>query len=173
MPPYFYFLTLMALRVFREARVDVAVLEVGLGGRWDATNVVPAPAVCAITALGYDHMEILGSTLTLIAGEKAGILKAGVPAITCPQPDEAAAVLRSQAQLLQAWLAALRRPLLTMCRPGALDGGSSPCRADAGGDAMRPGPGWGSPAPECRAGSAAVPAVGCTHAADVRDGAGR
>lgn len=102
MPPYFYFLTLMALRVFREARVDVAVLEVGLGGRWDATNVVPAPVVCAITALGYDHMEILGSTLTLIAGEKAGILKTGVPAITCPQPEEAAAVLRSQAQLLQA-----------------------------------------------------------------------
>lgn len=101
MPPYFYFLTLLALRVFHAERVDVAVLEVGLGGRWDATNVVPAPAVSGITSLGYDHMDILGHTLTLIAGEKAGIMKRGVPAFTTEQPEEAAAVLRARAEELQ------------------------------------------------------------------------
>ena len=101
MPPYFYFLTLLSLRVFHAERVDVVVLEVGLGGRWDATNVVPAPVVCGITSLGYDHMDILGHTLTLIAGEKAGILKRGVPAVTTEQPEEAAAVLRARAGELQ------------------------------------------------------------------------
>jgi len=101
MPPYFYFLTLLALRVFHAERVDVAVLEVGLGGKWDATNVVPAPAVCGITSLGYDHMDILGHTLTLIAGEKAGIMKRGVPAVTTEQPEEAAAVLRARAAEMQ------------------------------------------------------------------------
>ena len=103
-PPYFYFLTLLALRVFHAERVDVAVLEVGLGGRWDATNVVPAPAVCGITSLGYDHMEILGHTLTLIAGEKAGIMKPGVPTVTTDQPDEALHVLEQRARDLKARL---------------------------------------------------------------------
>jgi folylpolyglutamate synthase len=111
-PPYFYFLTLLALRVFHAERVDVAVLEVGLGGRWDATNVVPAPAVCGITSLGYDHMDILGHTLTLIAGEKAGILKAGVPAVTTTQPEEARVVLEQRAQKLQARTAAPGRTRL-------------------------------------------------------------
>ena len=101
MPPYFYFLTLLAMRVFHAERVDVVVLEVGLGGRWDATNVVPAPVVCGITSLGYDHMDILGHTLTLIAGEKAGIMKRGVPAVTTEQPEEAAVVLRARADELQ------------------------------------------------------------------------
>ena len=103
LPPFFYFLTLLALRIFHHERVDVAVLEVGLGGRWDATNLVPAPAVCGVSSLGYDHMEILGHTLTQIAGEKAGIFKAGVPAVSAPeQPAEAAAVLERQAEELQA-----------------------------------------------------------------------
>ncbi len=101
-PPYFYFLTLLALRVFHAERVDVAVLEVGLGGRWDATNVVPAPLVCGITSLGYDHMEVLGHTLTLIAAEKAGIMKAGVPTVTTSQPEEARAVLERVANEQQA-----------------------------------------------------------------------
>ena len=60
----------------------------GLGGRWDATNVVPAPAVCGITSLGYDHMELLGYTLREIAGEKAGIMKPSVPCFTSPQEPE-------------------------------------------------------------------------------------
>lgn len=74
--------------------VDVAVLEVGLGGRLDATNVVPAPVVCGITSLGYDHMEILGHTLPQIAREKAGIMKAGSPAFTVPQPQDAMEALQ-------------------------------------------------------------------------------
>ena len=101
LPPYFYFLTLLAMRIFHAEAVDVAVLEVGLGGRWDATNLVPSPVVCGITSLGYDHMEVLGHTLTLIAGEKAGIMKRGVPCVTTTQPDEAAAVLEATAQQLQ------------------------------------------------------------------------
>lgn len=100
MPPYFYFLTLLALRIFDAARVDVAVFEVGLGGRLDATNIVPAPAVCGITALGFDHMDVLGHTLALIAGEKAGILKAGVPAVTVEQQDEARLVVEGVASKL-------------------------------------------------------------------------
>lgn len=73
--------------------MDVAILEVGLGGRLDATNAVPRPAVCGISTLGMDHMEILGDTLALIAGEKAGIMKAGVRCFTAPQLPEAAEVL--------------------------------------------------------------------------------
>jgi folylpolyglutamate synthase/dihydrofolate synthase len=118
MPPYFYFLTLLALRVFHAERVDVAVLEVGLGGRWDATNVVPAPAVCGITSLGYDHMDILGHTLTLIAGEKAGIMKRGVPAVTTEQPDEAAVVLRARAEELQVWRPSVRGVRVPTTEPG-------------------------------------------------------
>ena len=109
-PPYFYFLTLLALRVFHAERVDVAVLEVGLGGRWDATNVVPRPVVCGVTSLGYDHMDILGHTLTLIAGEKAGIIKPGIPVVTTQQPDEARVVLEERAAAQQARARARRAP---------------------------------------------------------------
>ncbi len=69
------------------------MLEVGLGGRLDATNVV-RPAVCAITSLSYDHVELLGHTLSLIAWEKAGIIKAGVPVVSAPQEPEAMAVIQ-------------------------------------------------------------------------------
>ncbi|KAL2927322.1 Folylpolyglutamate synthase [Bienertia sinuspersici] len=80
--------------------VDVAIMEVGLGGKFDATNVVQAPVVCGISSLGYDHMEILGNTLGQIAGEKAGILKEGIPAFTVPQPEEAMSVLEDKASKL-------------------------------------------------------------------------
>ncbi|KAH9100226.1 hypothetical protein LEN26_016049 [Aphanomyces euteiches] len=92
-PNYFTILTLMAFRLFTLERVDVAILEVGLGGRLDATNVVDRPVVCGVTALDYDHMRILGSNLALIAREKAGIFKPGVPAFTIAQPEEATRVL--------------------------------------------------------------------------------
>ncbi|GLT43809.1 hypothetical protein SLA2020_177400 [Shorea laevis] len=97
MPTYFRFLALLAFKIFAGEQVDVAILEVGLGGRFDATNVVQAPVVCGISSLGYDHMEILGNTLGEIAGEKAGIFKQGVPAFTVPQPDEAMCVLEEKA----------------------------------------------------------------------------
>lgn len=84
--------TALALLHFAEAEVDVAVVEVGLGGRLDATNVV-SPRVSVITSLSYDHMAVLGDTLAEIAGEKAGIIKRGVPVISAPQQNEALNVL--------------------------------------------------------------------------------
>ena len=73
--PYFYFLTLMGLKVFVSERVDVAILEVGIGGRYDATNIFPSSVASAITLLDLDHMNVLGDTLTEIASQKAGIMK--------------------------------------------------------------------------------------------------
>ncbi len=86
---FFESLTVAAFVAFRDARVDVAVLEVGLGGRLDATNVVRAPIATAITSISLEHTGILGSTLDAIAREKAGILKPDVPAVLGPLPDEA------------------------------------------------------------------------------------
>jgi folylpolyglutamate synthase len=74
MPGYFRFLTLLAFKVFLSLGVDVAVIEVGLGGRLDATNVV-SPLVCGITSLDYDHTNVLGNTLAEIAFEKAASVK--------------------------------------------------------------------------------------------------
>nr|GLL27967.1 folylpolyglutamate synthase isoform X1 [Ipomoea trifida] len=104
MPTYFRFLALLAFKIFAAEQVDVAILEVGLGGKYDATNVVEKPVVCGISSLGYDHMEILGNTLGQIAGEKAGIFKRGVPAFTVPQPDEAMRVLEAKASELDVTL---------------------------------------------------------------------
>ena len=85
--------TALAFLAFRDARVREAVIEVGLGGRLDATNVVERPAleICGITSISYDHMAVLGNTLTEIAHEKAGIIKPGVPVITSAQAPEALA----------------------------------------------------------------------------------
>jgi dihydrofolate synthase / folylpolyglutamate synthase len=89
----FEVMTAMAFQYFAEHNVGWAVVEVGLGGRLDATNVVH-PAVCAITSLSYDHVELLGHTLSLIAFEKAGIIKQGVPVVSAPQEEEAMAVIQ-------------------------------------------------------------------------------
>lgn len=89
----FEVMTAMAFQYFAEQGVEWAVVEVGLGGRLDATNVVH-PAVCAITSLSYDHVELLGHTLSLIAFEKAGIIKQGVPVVSAPQEEEAMAVIQ-------------------------------------------------------------------------------
>lgn len=94
----------MAWLAFAHARVDVVVLEVGLGGRLDATNVC-APSACAVTRLGLDHMEHLGPALADIAREKAGIFKRGVPAVSVPQEPEAHAVLVDMAARVGAPLA--------------------------------------------------------------------
>lgn len=87
----------MAFRAFADARVDIAVVEVGLGGRLDATNLC-APSACAITRLGLDHTEFLGPTLEHIAREKAGILKSGVPTVTVAQEGGAHAVVVARAR---------------------------------------------------------------------------
>jgi dihydrofolate synthase / folylpolyglutamate synthase len=93
-PSFFEFMTAMAFLRFRRERVDAAVIEVGLGGRLDATNVVE-PEVSVITSIGHDHMEILGDTLEKIAAEKAGIIKPGRPVVMGRLPPEAAAVVRA------------------------------------------------------------------------------
>ncbi len=84
--------TAISFLYFAQEKVEAAVIEVGLGGRLDATNIV-TPRVAVITSLSYDHMAVLGNTLALISGEKAGIIKPGIPVISSPQPDEALAVL--------------------------------------------------------------------------------
>ena len=91
-PSFFEAYTLMAFLYFARLQVDLAVLETGLGGRLDATNVV-SPMACAITRIGLDHTQELGETIAQIAGEKAGIIKQGVPVISAPQPAEAMEVL--------------------------------------------------------------------------------
>ena len=96
-PTYFECVTAMAFLLFARAHVDTVVLEVGLGGRLDATNVV-RPALAVITPIDFDHQIFLGDTLDKIAAEKAGILKPGVPAVFAAQPPEAEAVLRAHAQ---------------------------------------------------------------------------
>ena len=75
MPEYFRFLTLMAFHVFLDKKVDATVLEVGIGGTYDSTNIVPNPIVTGITALGIDHVKVLGNTIQDIAWQKSGIFK--------------------------------------------------------------------------------------------------
>jgi dihydrofolate synthase/folylpolyglutamate synthase len=87
-PTFFEATTAIAFELFRRAGVEVAVIEVGLGGRFDATNVI-TPVAAAITSIGFDHQEYLGNTLAAIAAEKAGIIKPGVPVITGLLPPEA------------------------------------------------------------------------------------
>ena len=89
--------TALAFMAFGKYGVNAAVFEVGLGGRLDATNIV-TPKVSVITSLSYDHMAVLGNTLALIAGEKAGIIKDGVPVVSSPQKDEALEVLERVAK---------------------------------------------------------------------------
>ena len=92
-PTEFELVTAAAMLWFRRRGCDVVVLEVGLGGRLDATNVIAAPACAVITNIGLDHTEILGDTLEQIAREKAGILKPGTRAVSYPQTPEVRAVL--------------------------------------------------------------------------------
>lgn len=89
--------TTMALTYFAEQRVDLAIIEVGLGGRLDSTNVI-TPEVAVITSLSLEHTAILGSTIPQIAFEKAGIIKPGIPVVAAPNPAEALAVVREVAE---------------------------------------------------------------------------
>ena len=90
---YFEFLTALAFQHFSETNADFQVIEVGLGGRLDATNVVH-PAVSVITSISLDHTSVLGETIPLIAAEKAGIVKPGVPVVVAPQDEEALNTIR-------------------------------------------------------------------------------
>ncbi|NXP08992.1 FOLC protein, partial [Thinocorus orbignyianus] len=101
MPAYFRFLTIMAFHVFLQEKVDLAVVEVGIGGAYDCTNIIRAPVVCGISSLGIDHTSILGDTMEKIAWQKGGIFKPGVPAFTVAQPERPLAVLRDRARELE------------------------------------------------------------------------
>jgi dihydrofolate synthase/folylpolyglutamate synthase len=94
--------TAAALHLFARHPADVVLLETGLGGRLDATNVIDAPAACVLTPIGMDHMEFLGESLSEIAGEKAAIIKRGVPVICAEQSLEAMAVIEAQATRMRA-----------------------------------------------------------------------
>lgn len=97
-PSYFETLFLMGMLIFKEAGVEYLVMETGLGGRLDATNVVEKPLACLITSISRDHTEYLGDTLEAIAGEKAGIIKAGVPVIYDASQPGPASVIAAKAK---------------------------------------------------------------------------
>ncbi|KAL6163150.1 hypothetical protein ACJQWK_10742 [Exserohilum turcicum] len=96
-PVYFRYLTLMALHAYLNEGVDSAVIECGIGGEYDSTNILTTPTVTAVTSLGIDHTAMLGSTLPEIAWHKAGIFKEGSVAMTVRQKDEAMKVLQERA----------------------------------------------------------------------------
>jgi len=99
---FFEVTTAAAFLAFAEHAADALILEVGLGGRLDATNVVAHPALAVITPIALDHMDWLGDSISLIAAEKAGILKDGVPAVVSLQPVQALAAIRSRAGKVKA-----------------------------------------------------------------------
>jgi dihydrofolate synthase/folylpolyglutamate synthase len=99
---FFEITTAAAFLAFARTPADVVLLEVGLGGRLDATNVVRRPAVTAITPVSLDHQAFLGDTVAAIAGEKAGILKSGITGVIAPQPGAAAAVIEARAAAVSA-----------------------------------------------------------------------
>ncbi|MBV9378095.1 MAG: bifunctional folylpolyglutamate synthase/dihydrofolate synthase [Alphaproteobacteria bacterium] len=99
---FFEITTAAAFLAFARTPADIVLLEVGLGGRLDATNVIRHPAVTAITPVSLDHQALLGDTIAVIAGEKAGILKPHVTAVVAPQPGEAAPVIEMRAAAVSA-----------------------------------------------------------------------
>lgn len=107
-PSFFEFLFFMAMVFFEGAGVEYIVLETGLGGRLDATNVVLDKKLCVITSIGYDHMEYLGDTLWQIAGEKAGIMRRNVPVVYPDRQDAAAARIEECARSIGAKTVPLR-----------------------------------------------------------------
>jgi dihydrofolate synthase/folylpolyglutamate synthase len=100
-PTFFEVTTALALEYFSEAKIDVAILETGIGGRLDATNAIQSD-VSVITSIDYDHEKWLGNTLAEIASEKAGIIKPGVPVVCAPQRPEAEKVIRARAAACEA-----------------------------------------------------------------------
>jgi dihydrofolate synthase/folylpolyglutamate synthase len=114
---YFEITTAAAFLAFARTPADIVLLETGLGGRLDATNVLPRPAATAITPVSLDHQAFLGDTLAAIAAEKAGILKPGAPAVIGPQTPEAAAVIDAKAAELGSPLHRWRREW--HCEPAA------------------------------------------------------
>jgi dihydrofolate synthase/folylpolyglutamate synthase len=138
-PTYFEATTALAFLHFARRRVPIAVLEVGLGGRFDATNIV-TPVACAITQVAMDHMQWLGTTLPEIAHQKAGILKTGVSAVISRQRPEALAVIRDEADRAGA-------PLILASDCVALPAAEPEGRGRRGGEGERPAAQWRFPDP--------------------------
>ncbi|KAL8814895.1 MAG: hypothetical protein Q9223_005918 [Gallowayella weberi] len=112
-PPYFRFLAIMAFYTYIREEVDMAIIECGIGGQYDCTNVIVNPAATGITSLGIDHVQLLGPTIEEIAWHKAGIMKPGASAYTVPQPPAAQAVLEARAEEKHSRLSVVQRnPLL-------------------------------------------------------------
>lgn len=120
-PTYVETTVAIALLYFARQEVDVAVVEVGIGGRLDATNVLD-PVVSVITPISYDHTEILGATLTAIAREKAGIIRPGGMVVSAPQPDEAEAVIVAACEAQAARLVRVGREVEVLLHRSSLDG---------------------------------------------------
>ncbi|MEO9170347.1 MAG: folylpolyglutamate synthase/dihydrofolate synthase family protein [Candidatus Baltobacteraceae bacterium] len=95
-PSYYETLLALAFRYFFDERVDIAVIEVGLGGRLDGTNII-TPQVAAITSIGFDHMDVLGESIESIAAEKAGIIKPGVPIVSSVDDEAPSAIVEAEA----------------------------------------------------------------------------
>ncbi|XP_048241436.1 folylpolyglutamate synthase, mitochondrial-like isoform X2 [Haliotis rufescens] len=98
MPHAFAFLTLLAFKLFLAQGVDALILEVGIGGQYDCTNIVETPTVCGVTSLHVDHISLLGNTIESVAWHKGGIFKPGTPAVTVPQDPRAMKVLEDRAE---------------------------------------------------------------------------
>ncbi len=113
--------TALGFLYFAQQKAQAAVIEVGLGGRLDATNIV-MPRVSVITSLSYDHMAVLGNTLAKIAGEKGGIIKPGIPVVCSPQPDEALTVLENIAAERHAPLTLVGRDVTFQALKHSLEG---------------------------------------------------
>ncbi len=120
-PTYVETTVAMAFLYFVRRRVDVAIVEVGIGGRLDATNVL-APLVSVITPISYDHMELLGSTLAQIAREKAGIIRPGGRVVSAPQVEEAGSVIAETCAARGARLTLVGRDVAVRVRDSSLDG---------------------------------------------------
>lgn len=97
-PSYFRYLTILAFHVFMREQVDTAILEVGIGGEFDSTNIIVSPTATGVSTLGIDHVQVLGDTIDKIAWNKGGIYKPSALALTVPQPDLALSVLKDRAQ---------------------------------------------------------------------------
>jgi dihydrofolate synthase/folylpolyglutamate synthase len=145
---FFEITTAAAFLAFARTPADVVLLETGLGGRLDTTNVVRHPAATAITPVSLDHQAFLGDTIAAIAGEKAGILKPGVTAIIGPQPDEAEAVIEARATAIGAPLFRWQRewhcePISSFSRTAGEGARAQSARAGEGVAGMRyEGPRW-------------------------------
>jgi dihydrofolate synthase/folylpolyglutamate synthase len=118
----FEFITILGIAHFAAKGVDAVVLEVGLGGRFDATNAVTRPVLTVITNIGYDHMEILGDTLAKIAFEKAGILKPHIPLVTAVEDEESWGVIEARSRELGVPVRRLLRDFSYTPECSALDG---------------------------------------------------